>query len=313
MSVNHEAKLIEDITNLMTRDSFNDVRIRLSNGVQIDANKVILSARSTFFDKKLQENVKNDQLQEIDLDISGTKEMLELVMKYFYTGKVNFEELSLKDLLDLLHLLEFFDLELFEKVENFTTNKIEEGGFSCEKLLILSCTAETYKFDSIKNEMINYLDNNISDVSKLPEIKYLSYEFLVDLIEEIESQGENHNNEAFLPRFEIVTSWLDANHEVDEELKEKLLSMFDLKRFTNQQLTSSVRNSKLFPESVIFDVLSQSVANLEDKLEKLEEGKKASCKQLKKIEAENESLKKTITKLQTAKSRTSPPYSNYGL
>ena len=33
MAVNHEAKLIENITNMMKRDSFNDVRIRLSNGV----------------------------------------------------------------------------------------------------------------------------------------------------------------------------------------------------------------------------------------------------------------------------------------
>jgi len=297
MSVNHEAKLIKDITNLMTRDSFNDVRIRLSNGVQVDANKVILSARSTFFDKKFQENVTNDKLQEIDLDISGTKEMLELVMKYFYTGKVNFEELSLKDLLDLLHLLEFFDLELFSEVEDFTKNKIVEGGFSFEKLLILSCTAETYKFDGIRYEMISYLDRNISEISKLPEIKYLSSKILLDLIEEID--GGDYDDEAFVPRFETVSSWLDANHEVDEELKEKLLSMFDLKRFTNQQLTSSVRKSKLFPESAILDVLSQSVTNLEDKL--------------KNIEAENESLKKTITKLQTVKSRTSPYYSNYGL
>jgi len=229
-----------------------------------------------------------------------------LVMKYFYTGKVNFEELSLKDLLDLLHLLEFFDLELFSEVEDFTKNKIVEGGFSFEKLLILSCTAETYKFDGIRYEMISYLDRNISEISKLPEIKYLSSKILLDLIEEID--GGDYDDEAFFPRFETVASWLD-NHEVDEELKKKLLSMFDLKRFTNQQLTSSVRNSKLFPESVIFDVLSQSVANLEDKLEKLEEEKKASGMKLKKIEAENESLKKNIQDLQTTP--TSILYSKY--
>ena len=65
----------------MTKDSFNDVRIRLSNGVQVDANKVILAAMSDFFNEKLQENVTKDQFLEIDLEISSTKEMLELVIK----------------------------------------------------------------------------------------------------------------------------------------------------------------------------------------------------------------------------------------
>ena len=124
MSVNHEAKLVEKITNLMTKDSFNDVRIRMSNGVQVEANKVILAAMSDFFNEKLQENVTKDQFLEIDLEISSTKEMLELVMKYLYTGKMDFETLSLKDLLDLMNLLKFLDLKVFSEVEKFTMNKV---------------------------------------------------------------------------------------------------------------------------------------------------------------------------------------------
>ena len=124
MSVNHEAKLVENITKLMTKDSFNDVRIRLSNGVQVDANKVILAAMSDFFNEKLQENVTKDQFLEIDLEISSTKEMLELVIKYLYTGKMDFETLSLKDLLDIMNLLKFLDLEVFSEVEKFTKNKV---------------------------------------------------------------------------------------------------------------------------------------------------------------------------------------------
>ena len=124
MSVNHEAKLVEKITNLMTKDSFNDVRIRMSNGVQVEANKVILAAMSDFFNEKLQENVTKDQFLEIDLEISSTEEMFELVMKYLYTGKMDFETLSLKDLLDLMNLLKFLDLKVFSEVEKFTKNKV---------------------------------------------------------------------------------------------------------------------------------------------------------------------------------------------
>ena len=54
-----------------------------------------------------------DNFLEIDLDISCTKESLELVMKYFYTGKLNVADLSLSDLIDLLNLLRFLDLKVF--------------------------------------------------------------------------------------------------------------------------------------------------------------------------------------------------------
>jgi len=301
MSVNHEAKLLEKITNLMTNDSFNDVRIRMSNGVQVEANKVILAAMSDFFNEKLQENVTKDQFLEIDLEISSTKEMLELVMKYLYTGKMNFETLSLKDLLDLMNLLKFLDLEVFSEVEIFARNKIDDGEFAFEQMLILSSTAEAYNFDDIVCAIRYNLHENISDISKLPEVKYLSSDTLEWLVQDPDKDyDEDYDKEKFFPRFQTMTSWLESN-EVEEDLKTTLLSFFDLERFTNSQLMSSVRESKLFAESSILDVLSKKVTNLEEEIGELKEEKKTISKEKQKIEAENTVLKKNIKTLQTEK------------
>jgi len=304
MSVNHEAKLLEKITNLMTNDSFNDVRIRMSNGVQVEANKVILAAMSDFFNEKLQENVTKDQFLEIDLEISSTKEMLELVMKYLYTGKMDFETLSLKDLLDLMNLLKFLDLEVFSEVEKFTIKKIDDGECALEKMLILCSTAEAYNFDEIVCAIWENLDENISDVSKLPEVKYLSNDTLEELVQDLYDYDDydfgDYDYERFFPRFETLTSWLESN-EVEEDLKTTLLSYFDLERFTNSQLMSSVRESKLFAESSILDVLSKKVTNLEEEIGELKEEKKTISKEKQKIEAENTVLKKNIKTLQTEK------------
>jgi len=310
MSVNHEAKLVEKITNLMTKDSFNDVRIRMSNGVQVEANKVILAAMSDFFNKKLQENVTKDQFLEIDLEISSTKEMLELVIKYLYTGKMDFEALSLKDLLDIMNLLKFLDLEVFSEVEEFTKKKIEDGECSLEKILILSSTAEAYDFEDVVFVIQEYLEQNISDISKLPEVKYLSNKTLEWLVQDYydeDCDDSDYDNERFFPRFETLASWLE-NNEVTEDVKTRLLSYFDLKRFTNNQLTSSVRKSKLFSESSILDVLSESVTYLEDQIGKLREEKQTCSSKLEKIEDENIVLKKNINTLQTEKANTIQNY-----
>jgi len=134
MSVNHETKLVDCITNLMNCDSANDVRIKLSNGVEVKANRVILSAMSAFFKnqvklKQTSLNI-NEKFVEIDLDVSSTKEMLELVVKYLYTEKMHFGSLELKDILDLIHLLFFLEMcDLAKEVERCALLKINVGGF----------------------------------------------------------------------------------------------------------------------------------------------------------------------------------------
>jgi len=312
MSFNHETQLLKNISELIRRDSINDVRIRLNNGVQIEANKAILSAMSTLFKEKFEEKLPTkDHFLEVDFDISSTKEMLELVKEYLYTGKMNTENLSLKDLLDLLNLLRFLNLEIFSEVKEFTKTKINDGGFSFEKLLILSSTAEAKNFHEINDLMLNYIDLNINDVSKLPEVKYLSSDSLGNLLKKIEANNNNnyddYHNKRFFPRFETLASWLTSN-EVNDDLKLKFKSMFDLKKFSSQQLTSSVRKSKLFSESLIVDVLSLTVTSLEVEVEELRndlEEKNQTCTNqllnIKEIEAEKEALNKNVKTLQADK------------
>ena len=69
---------------------------------------------STFLKEKFEEMLPTkDNFLDMDFDISSTKEMLELVIEYLYTGKLNTEKLCLKDLLDLLNLLRYLNLEIF--------------------------------------------------------------------------------------------------------------------------------------------------------------------------------------------------------
>ena len=85
---------------------------------------------------------------------------------------------------------------------------------------------------------------------------------------ELNDSGFNQSlfdDERHFPRFVTMTSWLSSKNDVDLSLQYRWLTMFELKRFTNQQ------QSKLFSESSILDVLGQSVKNLEKKVEELEE------------------------------------------
>ena len=65
--------------------------------------------------------------------------------------------------------------------------------------------------------MLFFLDLNLYDVSKLPEVKYLSNAFLGDLINDMEG---NCSREKYFSKFEVMTAWLaEKENEVDEEDK----------------------------------------------------------------------------------------------
>ena len=115
--------------------------------------------------------------------------------------------------------------------------------------------------------MLYYLDLKINDVSKLPEVKYMSVEFLESLIKDAK---DNYRKARFFARFETVRLWIETN-DVDDEVTKKLISMFDLRNFTVQQLTSTVRESKLFSDSSILDILSKTVIELQEEIEELDE------------------------------------------
>jgi len=313
MEIDRTAKLVKNIANHMTHESLNDVRIRLSNGIQGEANKLILSAWSAFLEGKILEKQKSTsgdgKFLEIDLDISCKKKILDLVIKFFYTGRMKCKSLKLKDFLDLIHLLLFMEIhELVKAVESLTLTKINAGGFSLKKILKLSSTAEAYGLNSVVSSMLCHLDENISDVSKLPEVQYLSSDFLLQLLDyksksfihdhvgpndsgsqqslssfhadegDSDGVGGSIDNERLFPRFMTLTSWLSGKSDVDEVLKAKLISMFDLKRFTDEELTTTVRESKLFSVSSILDALIPKIEEKKKRLDDLESkfGKKGS-------------------------------------
>merc|ERR1719228_147351 len=97
-----------------------------------------------------------------------------------------------------------------------------------------------------------------------------------------------------------MTTWLSSRNDVDLSLQYRWLTMFELKRFTNQQLTTTVRESKLFSESSILDVLGQSVKNLEEKVDKLEEDKLSNKR---KFEETYETLRQEIQNGKSLKKR----------
>ena len=130
--INHQGKVANYVTKMLEDDSFHDVTIVCDNG-EVKANKVILCASSNHFSGVFNNNIIKSEDATNTFLVPSTKESMELVIKYLHTGKMEYKELSLKEILDLLKLLELLgEGNLFSAVEGFTLNKIRNKEFSHE-------------------------------------------------------------------------------------------------------------------------------------------------------------------------------------
>ena len=132
MSIHHQEKVANYVAIVLEDDSYHDVTIVCDNG-EIKANKVILCASSKYFSGLINNNIIKT---EDTLTVPSTQDAMAVVIKYLHTGKMEYKDVTLKEILDLLKLIKnMWEENLFSAVEGFTVDKIQNQEFTHEKLL----------------------------------------------------------------------------------------------------------------------------------------------------------------------------------
>ena len=146
---------------MLRQGSFNDVRIILRDG-EITANKDVLAARCEYFaaNFRWKEGTK-DESNIIEIT-DCSKEVMERILQYLFTGYIKFRDLNLLQLLELVNqvrkLLLYGDLK--DMIESF----IRDNVLSLETLRFQSHSSEhTICIDIIHG--FQYVNNHgIEDV-----------------------------------------------------------------------------------------------------------------------------------------------------
>ena len=105
MSFNYEVRLLGNLSKMLDNESFHDLTIGLNEvHGSIRANKAILCSNSTYFASFFNNNSLENEAQNVDIKIPTTLESMKLVIRFLYTGKLECDSLSMKDIFDLLRL-----------------------------------------------------------------------------------------------------------------------------------------------------------------------------------------------------------------
>ena len=262
----HESDVIKSLQDSLGDPKLCDVKIVASDG-DIPANKAILSIRSQYFRSMFSDNNNFVESQTGIVKMSYSKSVLEKVVCYLYTGKINCEDLLLiSQLLELLELLDMTNLpEGFGVVEKFTVNKIKRGDFSLPDCLRALGHSSRLGFETVGLALLNHLVRNFRHFSQEEAVGTLSR----DLIAKLLHMGEEMGYDPTIHRFRTLVNWLSFNGEADT--KEDLLKLFNLKNFTVKELATDVRKSELYEKDQIIERMEELYQEMEKELAEMEE------------------------------------------
>jgi len=257
MSLTKKENVSDDILSHLHDPDFCDVTIVASDGQVVTANKVILSMRSQYFRSMFSSNNNFAESQDNTVKMPYSKDILDRVILYLYSGQMNYDDLTLRPILDLLELLDLMNLPMeLSELEDFTLTSIRNGSFpftDCIKSL-----DDSFKLGLLKvgSGLLDYLGKNIVFFYQSKEVGLLSESTIITLL-------QKEGSETIL-RFNLFVTWLSVNS-MDSYNKDDVLKMFNFEDFTFKELSSDVRKSGLYSTDNIMERMEQLFqSNVED-------------------------------------------------
>ena len=276
--ITFDADFKEDFTEGMLRmlseGSSNDVRIILNDG-EVTANKDVLAAQCQYFAanfgwKKITKD-DSDHLEITDC----SKEVMERIIKYLFTGTIKFKDLSLLKLLELLNqvrkmllkgdlqdLIESYikdDVISLETLEKVGGDQDQEHNL-CTDIVRGLAYVDRFVIESVKVYILGGIllllpaiakdDEAISAFSTLPcqVVKELLSMLISTLKKDTTVSPPTSYRSAQL---RCLLAWYNQNKDMCQEDKEEILGTIDLDSLPAADLFEIVKPSGLFPDDEV--------------------------------------------------------------
>ena len=261
----------EGMLRMLSEGSSNDVRIILSDG-EVTANKDVLAAQCQYFAanfgwKKITKD-DSDHLEITDC----SKEVMERIIKYLFTGTIKFKDLGLLQLLELLNQVrkmllkgDLQDLiESYIKDDVISLETLEKVGVDLERNLCTDIVrglayVDRFVIDSVKVYILGGIllllpaiakdDEAISAFSTLPcQVVKELFSMLSTLKTNTTVSPPTSYRSAQL---RCLLAWYNQNKDMCQEDKEEILGTIELDYLPVADLFELVKPSGLFPDDEV--------------------------------------------------------------
>ncbi|CAB3397997.1 unnamed protein product [Caenorhabditis bovis] len=239
--------LSKDLGGFCLSENHCDVYFILDSGARIPAHRLILAARSQYFQALLYNGMKETEQKTINLRDTNA-EAFEYILKYAYTSTLDLAEVELGLLLEILSLAHRYHLQTLVTSLGDYLKKLLNNDNMCN---ILNA-AQFFGLVDLADYCLKYADRHAA--------KILSTQAFLELTCDSFSQMLQRDS-FYAPEIEIfnaVKSWVDSNPD-ERKGYEHIYRTIRLHLIPQKDLLETVRPSKLFDSDSILDAITQQV------------------------------------------------------
>merc|ERR1719369_147486 len=195
------------------------------------------------------------------------------ILKFVWDAEISMSNMNIKQLLDLLETSRFLCIErLTDAIIEYFEYLLNRNEVDCKDCLVAFQFMEDNKFMRASEIFLNFIDKNMSSVSPC-DIGILSENSIKKLIRyEKRTSSE-------IERFIVFENWLNCQDTQLVYEKRELMEWFDLRQFDDCDLMKTVRQSNLFDEKDICDVLGEKLEAQKQEKEQLEKEREQMIKE----------------------------------
>jgi len=160
--------LLQDLKNLINKETFSDVTILLDGNKKVKAHKLFLT-RIPYFAAMFGSEMKESKTQTVNIEKVSYENFL-LVLQYLYTDEC---EIPLENAMEIFEIADRFGIERLRQMAEqtiMTSLKIDNAAnillvFFYNKLI--KKIADTFHADPLRNEAMRFILKNFDEVSKV--------------------------------------------------------------------------------------------------------------------------------------------------
>eukprot|EP00092_Neocalanus_flemingeri_P020306 GFUD01021996.1.p1 GENE.GFUD01021996.1~~GFUD01021996.1.p1 ORF type:complete len:395 (+),score=70.70 GFUD01021996.1:43-1227(+) len=253
--------LLGDVSKAHKEGLYSDINIIMKDEAIVSTSRFMLACRVPYFATLLYGGFEeNSASNPVTLDCCDST-IFKLILSFVWEGEICFSELDIQSSLDLLETARFLCIDrLVEGIEDHLEIMLDMKTIEFKDCLFALNFVTLNKFTKASRLLLSFIDQNLDDISSLPEFADLSETSIQNLL----NFEERISTEIGL--FTAFVNWIANKETVSEEVKTEMLGCFDLERFDRNDLVDKVRKSKMFDANKICDVLEKHMEKLQEEV-----------------------------------------------
>uniref|UniRef100_A0A182J553 BTB/POZ domain-containing protein 9 n=1 Tax=Anopheles atroparvus TaxID=41427 RepID=A0A182J553_ANOAO len=242
------ARFAEQMAQLCMSQMYSDVTF-IVDDVRLPAHRVILAARSAYFNALLYGGMKESQQNEIKLDVPLVA--FKALLRYIYSGCMSLAQMKEEHILDTLGLANQYGFDDLEKSISHYLRQVLSLGNVCAIL----DAARLYGLDSLSTVCHLFVDRNATDILKHETFYNLSLDSLICLLQRDSFFATEVNI------FQAVFDWCRANTESLQNVDiNSVVGKVRFSLMTVDELLTVVRPSGILDPDRLLDAIAEKIS-----------------------------------------------------